>query len=253
MPFMLGAMPSIGKMSAETLQRNALNKRYEARMLAGKGNKYMNAFNAAQSFQNALWSRAIAKRNSKIAENNARRVEQHTAFVVAGMKKQVEETEKLQRRQKAELGAKLNMARGMGGGTKSADFMMAKLAQAEHNIQLHRIAGENKIRERKFSGASRAYDIRLGGANQRIAGARKTQAQLMKTGMFAHQAFDNSYKEAAKIELDMGMQAIDVLHSAPTQLGNATGLDPNYQFAEPSGSQSNFLAFTNTGSIPVSK
>jgi hypothetical protein len=196
--------------TAEQLHRKALRNQYNAQIMRGAGNQVMGAMNAFTSFQNAAWTQGIARRNAQIAENNARRVEQHTAFVVAAMQKQKQETELKQRRQKMEINSRLIVS------NRSVDVRTAKMAQAENFIQLTTIAAENRIRERDFAGKSRAYDYRVSGQNQLIAGQRKAQAHRVRGMQSLSQAVDFGYLAGAKSQLNLGNAALDLMYADPS-------------------------------------
>lgn len=201
--------------SSQQLKNESLRHTADAIVKRGEGNQMMGAFNMATSLGNAIWNQSITKRNSKIAENNARRIEAERAFVLSGMRKQMSETEKKQRRNLAEIRSKFIVSRSKGVGTK--DYVTARVAQMENAIQLHRIASENKVREADFDYQNRAYDARLKGANQRIAGARRTTAHLMQAGQQLFPALDDSYKDAADSVLSMQENVLVKEYNVPLQ------------------------------------
>lgn len=181
----------------------------QAQFLQGAGSQLRGFQNMATSFSNARWEKAITRRNNQIAENNARRIEAERAFVLSGMRKQASETEKKQRRGLAETRGKFVVRRAMGVGT--GDYAKARLAQGENMVQLHRIAAENRIRETDFDFRNRAYDARVKGQNQAIAGARRAQAHMTKGMESLQQGLDFSYLAGVKATMSTGEMGLSDL------------------------------------------
>jgi hypothetical protein len=195
-------------------------------MLGGMGSQIQGIGNFFTSMQNAKWEKAIAGRNAQIAENNARRIEAERAFVLAGMRKQASEVEKKQRRNLMELRSKFVTRRAIGIGTR--DYANARLAQGENMVQLHRIAAENKIREADFDYRNRAYDARVKGQNQLIAGQRRAQAHRVKGIQSLQQGLDFSYLYGVQATMSQGGMGLRDLmprsaSGAPASAGDSGG------------------------------
>ena len=187
---------------SSTLAKASIGLNLAGNLLSGFGDRGEAAMNADIARNNAAWAKVIAARNAEIAEMNAQRTEAETRLTLEAMDQESKYTEKFLRRDLSGLRGELAVM------NRSQDVVTSEMTEAETFVDLSVVAAENRRRQTEFAGANRAYDERLQGQNQLIAGKRKAQASLLQAESFDMQASDYSFLLGAAAETTAGIYTL---------------------------------------------